>query len=126
MELDYLRSEAIHANLDKLGMWEPFMDKNRFDAMTQIWKDVDLKLRGACAALIAPPRDATASDVDGPVSDIVVQLKRIHEEVRPFNAELGQKIAREMEAVFKDGKRASASQGGERNSATGVIEGTKN
>jgi TIR domain len=131
MELDYLRSEAIHANLDKLGMWEPFMDKNRFDAMTQTWKDVDLKLRGACAALIAPPRDATTSDVAGPVSDIVVQLKRIHEEIRPFNAELGQKIAREMEAVFKDGKRAWASQkeGKEtpQQAATSdVIEGTKN
>jgi hypothetical protein len=110
MELDYLRSEAIHANMEKPGMWLPYMVQNRLNEMIRIWRDVDLKIRNSCAALMALPLDATGSGVDVPVADIVAQLKRIDEEIRPFNAELGQAIAREMEVVFKGPKRASAGQ----------------
>jgi hypothetical protein len=59
---------------------------------------------------MARPHDAmnAASDIDAPVAEIVAQLKRIHEEVRPFNAELGEAIARKMATVFERDKCASA------------------
>jgi hypothetical protein len=110
MELDYLRSEATHANLEKPGAYLDFMAQPRLTEMMQIWKEVDLRLRGACAALMARPHDAmnATSDIDAPVAEIVAQLNRIHEEVRPFNAELGEAIARKMATVFERDKCASA------------------
>jgi hypothetical protein len=110
-ELDYLRSEAIHANLEKPGAWLEFMKQERLNEMMKIWRDVDQKLRGACDAVIAQPHDTVNAvrDIDAPVSEIVAQLKRIHEEVRPFNGELGEAIARKLAVVFEADKRPSAS-----------------
>jgi hypothetical protein len=113
MELYYLRSEAIHANLEKPGMWLKFMGQERLDTMLQIWRDVDLKSRDACGTLLALSRDATASDVDVPI-------RRIDTEVRPFNTELGYAIAHEMQAVFKFDKRVPLSQNDGRETPSGA------
>lgn len=98
MELDYLRSEAAHAKLEMPGPWKEFMDEQRFTKMMQIWVEVEKELRGACAALLAQPLDAVKAETN--IDAIVAQLERIDKEVRPFNAELGEAIARKMAIVF--------------------------
>jgi hypothetical protein len=98
MELDYLRSEATHAKLEMPGPWKEFMDEQRFTKMIQIWVEVEKALRGACAALLAQTHDAVKAETN--INAIVAQLERIDKEVRPFNAELGEAIARKMAIVF--------------------------
>jgi hypothetical protein len=102
MELDYLHSEATHAKLQMPGPWKEFMEEPRFSKMMKIWGEVEKELRGACAALIAQPLDAVEAETN--INAIVAQLGRIDKEVRPFNAELGAAIAREMVAVFEKNK----------------------
>jgi hypothetical protein len=65
MELDYERSEATRANLEKPGAWLGFMNPQRFTKMMEIWNEIELKLRGACNALIARPGGASRWGVSG-------------------------------------------------------------
>jgi hypothetical protein len=110
MELDFLRSEATHANLERPGAWMEYMSERRLTEMMVLWNDVDNKLRGACDALLSRPFDETSNEnwIEPPVDEIVTQLRRIDVDLRPFNAELGEAIARKMTVVFGDEKGPSA------------------
>jgi hypothetical protein len=112
MELDYLRSEATHANLEKPGAWMEYMSEPRLTAMMLLWSDVEIKLRAACDALLSRPVDETTNEncIEASVEEIVSQLKRIDADLRPFNAELGEAIARKMTVVFGEDKVPPAGQ----------------
>jgi hypothetical protein len=58
-------SEATRANLEKPGAWLGFMNPQRFTKMMEIWNEIELKLRGACNALIARPGGASRWGVSG-------------------------------------------------------------
>jgi hypothetical protein len=79
-----------------------YMSERRLTEMMLLWNDVDIKLRGACDALLSRPFDETTNEnwIEAPVEEIVTQLKRIDVDLRPFNAELGEAIARKMTVVF--------------------------
>lgn len=102
MELDYLRSEAIHASLEKPGAWQEYMDEPRLTAMMSIWHDIDLEIRATCERLLSTPADESnnASALKASVDAIVDQLKKINDQVRPYNNELGEAIAKKMSIVF--------------------------
>jgi hypothetical protein len=98
MELDYLRSEAANAELDKPGVYEDFMTSEELTEMMRIWGEVDLELRAACNAVIAQRNWVpTAAEL----ATIVSQLKRIHDEVKPFNTLLGFAVSDKLLSVFK-------------------------
>lgn len=99
MELDYLNSEAVNANLDKPGAWKDFVSTEQLTEMMTIWKEVDLALRNACNALIKQqPNVAAAPEL---TTDVVVQLKRLFDDVKPYNTLLGAAVTKRLLKVFE-------------------------
>ena len=110
MELDYLRSEAAYANLEKEGVFEDYLNDEDLTEMMRIWHEVDGKLREICDAAIVAQLEI---DVSSEISErIVEQLKRIYDEVKPYNALLGATVAQRLIEVFrKDDPRLQAKTG---------------
>lgn len=101
LELDYLKSEATAANLEKEGAYEEFLDDKVLTEMIGVWNGVDVELRKICS-------DAAVSRLDSEDSPaiterIVEQLKKIYDELRPYNTLLGIKVAKQLSDVFKKG-----------------------
>ena len=99
MELDYLKGEATNANLEKPGAWEDFMSNEQLTEMMRVWNEVDIELRKACCAAIAQRNDvpATAELTE----KIVIQLKKMFDEVKPFNTFLGIAITQQLLTIFQ-------------------------
>jgi hypothetical protein len=108
MELDYLNSEAAHANLEKPGAYEGLVTGQDLTQMIHNWREIDCSLRNACNAVIQPLQ-AEVNETELRTS-IVAQLKRLFEQVKPFNSLLGAALARRMAEIF--------------NAENGRIEGT--
>ena len=99
MELDYLRSEATNANIDKPGAYEGFMPEQKLSDAMRIWKEIELGLRNACnMALMQPDNVSKRAEINANIS---AQLKRIYEEIKPFNALLGVAVSDQLLNVFK-------------------------
>lgn len=98
MELDYLKSESIRANIEQPGAWERFVkNSEELTEMMRIWNEVDTELRRSCNVAIRQ-REAVQSAAN---EVIIAQLKRISDEVRPFNTRLGAAIAKELVNAFE-------------------------
>ena len=99
MELDYLKGEATNANLEKPGAWEDFMSNEQLTEMMRVWNEVDIELRKACCAAIAQRNGvpATAELTE----KIVIQLKKMFDEVKPFNTFLGIAITQQLLTIFQ-------------------------
>lgn len=106
MELDYLKTEASQANLEKPGVYEEFITSDQLTRMITIWKDVNSALRTACNAVLETSRDR--GEEAKLSKEIVVQLKRIFDEVKPFNSLLGAALAKRLREIFESdiGERA--------------------
>jgi hypothetical protein len=108
MELDYLKSEARNADVEKPGSWEGFMTPAQLSKMMEIWFEVDLNLRQACNALLRRKDDAPDAVLTGAIGE---QLKRLHEGVRPYNDLLGSAISNELRKIFDGGQSGEAMVG---------------
>lgn len=104
MELDYLKSEAMNAGLEQVGIYEKFMGAKRLEEMLKIWNEVDLQLRKACNAAIT--EGAAFGSAPKLTAQIVVELRRIADEVKPFNTHLGAAVAAAMATVFNERREA--------------------
>ncbi len=111
-ELDFLRTEALHADLASPGAWEEFTRSNELREMQQIWNEIDLALRAACNDAITQ-RNPTATEAELK-SRISAQLERIYREVRPFNTLIGMRISEKMAALLKEDNLATAGKDGGR------------
>ena len=99
MELDYLKSEAINANLEQPGAWEEFMGAEQLGQMVKVWNEVDFALRQLCNEAIT--RRITFPAAPELSQQIVTQLKRISDEVKPFNTLLGTAVSAKLLNVFE-------------------------
>jgi hypothetical protein len=112
MEIDYLKSEATNANLERPGAYEEFMTEEKLSEMMNIWSDVDLELRRACNAALTELTELNGGPLSAPlVSQIVTQLKRIFTDLKPFNTLLGQAVSERLMQVFDRDREKVASSG---------------
>jgi len=100
IELDYLKSEAVIANLDQPGAYEEFMKPEQLTEMVKVWNEVDLELRKLCNAAIAEQNSSPSPN--GYNEQIVTQLKRIANDVRPFNTLLGAAVSKALLNMYED------------------------
>jgi hypothetical protein len=108
MELDYLKSEAITANLDQPGAWEQFMDPKELSEMMRVWNEVDDELRKMCNSAIMQRVPFTpAAEV---TQQIVIQLERIFKELKPFNTILGIAVSTRLQEIFSQIKEAEPAE----------------
>ncbi len=98
MELDYLKSEAIQAELQQPGAWKDFMTETELSRMVTTWDEVDLALRECCAAGIRP--GVSSAEDDALTGQIRTHLKRIDDEIKPFNKWLGKTVSEMLAKVF--------------------------
>jgi hypothetical protein len=98
MELDLLKSEAQHANLEMPGAWEEFMSAAQLNAMITTWKNVEVELRAACGSALE--RNVVVEPAASWTERVSSQLKRINEDIRPFNTLLGVAISARLKEYF--------------------------
>jgi len=109
MELDYLKSEAIHANLDKPGAWEGLISTEQLTEMMKVWREIDLELRKASNAVIG--QGADTQNAGRLTTHVVAQLKRIFDEIRPFNTLLGAAVMRRLLVEFDRDSNSESKRG---------------
>jgi hypothetical protein len=101
MELDYLKSESINANIDQPGVWERFLDRDSLTKMMANWNEVDSELRKACTAALVERKDAQPPNEL--IQQIVTQLQKLYDSVIGFNTLLGKEISAQLCNAFKEG-----------------------
>jgi hypothetical protein len=98
MELDYLKSEAAHADLEKPGNYENLVSNEELTQMSKRWKTLEFALRETCNAAIQG--SDKPSDESSLTQQVVAHLKTLFEQVKPFNDLLGAAIAKKLWQIF--------------------------
>jgi hypothetical protein len=98
MELDYLRSERIHAGHNMPGVWSSLIDTDQLTQTMKVYMAADLEVRTACNQIIG--QRVVGADANGLVAQITTQLKRIFDEVGPFNNLACIALAKRLQILF--------------------------
>jgi hypothetical protein len=87
------------------------MSSEELTKMMTAWKEVDIELRKACCAAIAQrtgvPVPATAELTE----KIVTQLKKMFNDIKPFNTLLGIAVTQRLLNIFEGDRTSLVSDG---------------
>jgi hypothetical protein len=103
-ELDFIHTEAKHAQLDKPGAWAAFISLQELQAMGEVWKPIEDSIRDLCAAAIS--QAGNANELKKTAVELTAQLKHLVDKVTPHNATLLRSMSNKLTELAGNGSLA--------------------
>jgi hypothetical protein len=81
-ELNLLRRDALEVGLDKANVWSEFVDWERLQEMSQVWRPLEMRLRDTLSRI----RDARTEEFESLREPLVKVVRELETAMRPLNS----------------------------------------
>jgi hypothetical protein len=81
-ELNLLRRDALEAGLDRANVWSEFVDWDRLQKMSEIWRPLELRLRDSLSRI----RNSRPEELEALREPLVEVVRQLETAMRPLNS----------------------------------------